>query len=301
MGKEIRKWWRNCFAPRDETWSQDSEIIAVDKAEDELGRLDAETVKIRNLIGRLELCHHKAERHVELIIRAIGQGKVEKEPGKRPIGEIHPREALTELIIGSLKAWINNEHFDVPPFGIGGIAVEDIFGFLGDHTPLKVWQVQQVCAKLRAFLDPDFRYFEMVEYPKPYAEHAHYRGATINTVISDKVDGERAKLTLASAIDHLQPCNWNFPSNLITVLRAIGGDLTPETPFAAHSRNMNLASSYPRLKSLVTTLRGYLDDEKPSDEADRDIFATLGKKTPVKHWLIASLAKTLSLQLGLDA
>lgn len=299
MAREQRKWWCNCFGPIDWTWPEDKEVAAIDATEDKLGKLDVQTIKIRNLISRLELCHHKAERHVELIIRAIGEGKVVKEPGSRPIGEIHPREALTERVIGSLTAWVNEEQYDAPPFDIGGIAVEDLFGFIGERTPLKAWQVRQVCAKLRSFLDPEFRYYEMVEYPDKYEEHAHYRGATINTVIKDEVGGEEVKLTLASAIDHLQPCNWNFPSNLIIVLKAIGGDLEPENPFAAHSRNLPLSPSYPRLKKVVDLLQAYLVDKKPSQDTEQ-IAAVLGEKTPVKEWLVASLAKTLSLQLGFD-
>ncbi|MBD3287064.1 hypothetical protein GF359_10415 [candidate division WOR-3 bacterium] len=295
MSMEKRKWWRNCFGYRDEKWPEDAEVDAIDKLEDKLGKLDDDTVEIRNLIGRIELCHHKAERHVELIIRAIGEGKTLKKPGSRPVGEIHPREALTELVIGSLTAWVNEEHFDVPPFGIGGISVEDLFNFIGESTPLKVWQVRQVCAKLRSFLDPEFRYYEMVDYPDRYEEKAHYRGATINTVITDKVGGEVVKLTLASAIDHLQPCNWNFPSNLIVVLRAIGGDLNPENPFASHARNLALSPAYPRFKYVVDDLKAYLVGERLTST----IYTILGSKTPVKEWLVASLEKTLRLQLGI--
>ena len=299
MSIEIRKWWRNCFGPYDQSWPEDKEVAAIDEAEDKLGQLDEETVKIRNLIGRLELCHHKAERHVELIIKAIGEGRTDKTPGQRPVGEIHPREALTELVIGCLTAWINEENYDVPPFGIGGMSVEDLFSFLGEPTPLKVWQVERVCDKLHSFLDPEFRYYEMVEHPEHYAEYAHYRGATINTVIRDAVDGEPAKLTLASAIDHFQPCNWNFPSNLIVVLRAIGGDLNPKNPFAAHSRNLSIAPSYQRLKTVVDVLQAYLIGKDIAKDEASDVIDILGVKNPIKEWLVASLEKTLRLQMGL--
>jgi len=35
--------------------------------------------RIRGLISDLELCHHKAARRVELIIRAIGEGRTSKD------------------------------------------------------------------------------------------------------------------------------------------------------------------------------------------------------------------------------
>ena len=290
---ELRKWWRNCAGESDE------EIAAIDKLEDDIAPLGDETKHIRSLISQLEMCHHKVERHVELIIQAIGEGKADKTPGKRPIGEIHPREALTELVIGSLTAWINEEPYDVPAFGIGGIAVDDLFSFLGDRTPLKVWQVQQVCDKLRSFLDPEFRYYEMVEHPKQYADYAHYRGATINTVIHDTVDGEEAKLTLASAIDHLQPCNWNFPENLVIMLKAIGGDLYPKVPFAAHKRNVELNPIRKRIEIVSNTLRAFCEGQDTSQATALNILRTLGEKTPTKHWLAASLDKTIRLQMGL--
>lgn len=291
MSTELSKWWRNCAG------ESDDEIAAIDKLEDEISPLDDNTKRIRELISKLEVCHHKAQRHIEIIIDAIGRGKTNKGPGERPLGSIHPREALTELVIGSLKAWKNNEHYDVPPFGIGGMSVEDLFGFLGKKTPLKVWQVERVCDKLHSFLDPEFRYYEMVEHPEKYAENAHYRGATINTVISDRVDGEAAKLTLASAIDHLQPCNWNFPENLVIVLRAIGGDLRPQVSFAAHCRNVSQSPVKDYIKNASTILRAYCTGE--SKGVSREIIKKLGKKNPKKHWLAASLEKTIRMQMGL--
>jgi hypothetical protein len=139
----------------------------------------------------------------------------------------------------------------------------------------------------------------MVEHPKQYADHAHYRGASINTVIHDTVGGEKAKLTLASAIDHLQACNWNFPENLVIVLKAIGGDLHPKVPFAAHKRNVELNPIRKRIEIVSNTLRAFCKGQDTSQATDLNILQTLGEKTPVKHWLAASLGKTIRLQMGL--
>ena len=78
-------WWNNCAIEADE------EIVAIDGMEDKLHPLDKETIQIRKLITSLELCHHKAERWVELILESIASGKASRGPvGTRLSGKRHP-------------------------------------------------------------------------------------------------------------------------------------------------------------------------------------------------------------------
>lgn len=88
MTTHCRLWWRNCAL------HPDSEIMAIDEMEDRIAPVGASVSKIRDLISSLELCHHKAERWVEEIIRAIGVGESTKGLGTRSPGQQHPSETV---------------------------------------------------------------------------------------------------------------------------------------------------------------------------------------------------------------
>jgi hypothetical protein len=201
---------------------------------------------------------------------------------------------------------------------VGGIPGAELVGHVGERTPLKEWQVGRIVDKVReyvvwprAYEDPTFRYvgieecgtdYQSVkaeECPEHYREHADFWNAAMRAIIHDTVDGEPAEISLAAAIDHLQPCNWNFLGNLVLVLRAIGGDLFPMTPFAAHARNIKLTPIRDRMKVVSTSLRAFCENKGAGDGVDTGILRVLGEKTPVKQWLAASLEKTLRLQLDL--
>ena len=90
MTTPCRSWWRNCAL------HADSEILAIDRMEDHIAPIDLNVAKIRELISSLELCHHKAERWVENIIKAIGAGETGKGLGTRPPGQQHTARAEGE-------------------------------------------------------------------------------------------------------------------------------------------------------------------------------------------------------------
>ncbi|MHC4229141.1 MAG: hypothetical protein ACYSW0_17070, partial [Planctomycetota bacterium] len=52
-----------------------------------------------------------------------------------------------------------------------------------------------------------------------------------------------------------------------------------------------------RIRVISTTLGAFWKGEKPTDDTDADILASLGQATPAKRWLAASLDKTIRLQL----
>ena len=88
MTTSCRPCWRNCAV------EADSEILDIDRMENGIAPIKPNIAKIRELITSLELCHHKAERWVENIIKAIGSGETRKGLGTRPPGEQHPTEEV---------------------------------------------------------------------------------------------------------------------------------------------------------------------------------------------------------------
>ncbi len=305
-------WWENC--PN----QPDDETRAIDALEDSIGPLDDDTKRIRRLIRSLESCHHKAARWVELIIEAIGAGSTTKGPGKRPPGQTHKMERVWHYAIAALEAWRAGSPADSIDLDVGGVPAGELVALIGERTPLREWQVGRVVSKIREFdayprvhRDAIFRHVGLVEAgteyesiivdqcPDYYKEHAEFWKATAQTVIHDTVDEEPATISLAEAIDHLWPCHWDFLGNLKIVLGAIGGDLHPERPYAACARNIKRAPIRGGMCVIADTLRAFCGDEPGADGIDEAILGTLGKKTPVKHWLAASFEKTLRLHLDL--
>jgi len=313
MAGEKRGWWNNCDVP-----DGDEEVAAIDAIEDSIAPLDDETKTIRRLIACLESCHHKAARWAELIIEAIGSGRTTKGEGTRPPGKREPIEQVWQNCAAALAAWRAGCPAEAIGLDVGGIPARELIAHVGERTPLKEWQVGRIVDKVReyvvwprAYADPTFRYVgieecgtgyqsaKAEECPQQYADHADFWNATIRAIIHDTVDGEPAEISLAAAIDHLQPCNWNFLQNLAIVLKAVGGDLLPERPFAAHARNIRLTPIRDRMKLVADTLRAFCQGRVGGEGVDSDVLRVLGEKTPVRHWLAASFEKTLRLQLGL--
>jgi hypothetical protein len=130
-----------------------------------------------------------------------------------------------------------------------------------------------------------------------YKDSLNFVKKTVETVIHDTVDGREAKISLAMAIDMLEPCNWDFVGSVVTILKAIGGDLHPARPYACHQRNIELSPLRDRLRIISNTLRAFWKTEGKTEVIDEDILTSLGQITPVKCWLAASFDKTIRLQL----
>ena len=300
MSAEVRSWWENC------TKESDKEIRAIDAIEDRIAPLDDQTAKIRQRITSLELCHHKAERHVELIMKAIGSGDASKGSGRRPALQRQPvvscrqncpwedcYDSVWQHGYDALSAWSSGSLAEAMHLDVRGIPAGELVSSVGDPTPLKVWQGQRIMGKVRSFLNPSFRYVEIGEY----GEDSEFRSLTMQTIIHDTVDGQDAEVPLAAAIDNLCPCHWDFVGNLVIVLKAIGGDLFPEQPFAACGRNIKLTPIRDKMRRASNTLRAFWEERDTAQDVDAGILRILGARTPVKHWLAASLDKTIRLQL----
>lgn len=301
MGDDFRPCWQNCFLPDD----KDEELAAIDTMEDSLAPLDDETVRTRWLITRFESCYHEADKEAELIVRAIGSGQAPEESGERPPQRKQELQNARDI----LRAWCEDRLDEVRDTEVGPISADELAGFLGDRTALKIWQVQRVIDKVGQALDPSQKYHNMVlsvgEYGEPgaqpagehYKDHSDFLAQTMETVIHDTIDGRKTQISLAMAIDRLQPCNWNFVNNLVVILKAIGGDLHPDEFFACCERNVLLTPNAERLKIIADTLRAFCKGRETGKDIDDGILTALGPKTPLKCWLAASLDKTIRSQL----
>lgn len=295
MGDPCRSWWCNCAT------EADTEIEAIDRMEDALGPLDPALARVRGLIGNLELCHHKAARWIDNIVAAIAAGDTDKGLGTRPSGRWHEAEERWQSVCDELSAWCTGEPAKASPQ----------LTPLGERTPLKVWQVERVADKIRASIGwpkPATEYPWLLlnggEYeatyrsdcPEPYRDHEDLWLATVETKITDTVNGEEARLSLALAIDMLMPCHWRFEENVRLVLAAIGGELAPAAPFAACGRNLSLLPGRPRLERVCATL-GTFCGASAAGQVDEALLTALEEPTPARRWLAASLEKTIRLQL----
>lgn len=289
----LRRWWVNCASEADD------EILAIDNMEDSIVPLDASTVYIRQLIGCLECCHHKTERHVEIIIAAMGSGSTMKGQGRRDSDELSPRELEYQALLRILSSWQTGAVLHGES-RIGEYSESELCELLGDPTPLKTWQVQMVMEKIGRFLDPDMRWnraHAKVVDAEYVGEEAEFSDITKLMVIHDMKNGQPAGVTLATAIDMLTGCNWNFSQNISTILAAIGGEAHAQHPLALHDRNIRLNPARGRMQDICHTLSAFTEGQQATTAADVEIFRTLGPQTPVKRWLAASLAKTIRLQL----
>ncbi|MBW7989302.1 MAG: hypothetical protein FVQ84_04700 [Planctomycetes bacterium] len=298
-GVSARPCWRNCVA------EADGEILDIDKMEDSIAPLDDNTTKIRQLITAFELCYHEADKEAEYIAKAIGAGRYPERSNERPPQRKKELESCRQI----LSSWCENPAITDIDLDIGGISADELLSFIGLPSQLKIWQVERIIDKISEALDPSRLYHNIAlglgDYGEPDANPAgeHYKDnsaflqQTIETIIHDTVDGHQAEISLAMAIDLLMPCHWDFVGGVATILRAIGGDLNPATPYACCARNIKLSPLYDRLRTISNTLGSFWKSEEKAEKIDSDILASLGELTPVKRWLAASLDKTIRLHL----
>ena len=287
----------------------DAEVLDIDKMEDSIAPLDNDTTKIRQLISGFELCYHEADKEAEYIVKAIGAGRCPPRSDERPPQRKKELEDCWQI----LSSWCENPAVSGIDSELGGISADELLSYIGTPTPLKAWQVQRVLDKVIKALDRSRPYYNIVLDLGPYGEPGanpvgnHYKDnldfvkKTVDTVINDTVDGQKAKISLAMAIDMLEPCNWDFVGSVITILRAIGGELHPTRPYACHQRNLELSPLRDRLNTISNTLRAFWKTVGKTEDIDDDVLASLGKITPVKRWLAASSDKTIRLYLEVSS
>jgi hypothetical protein len=306
-----RECWANCGVEADE------EMRAIDRLEDELSPLPENVTRIRRLISTLELCHHKAERWVMNIIEAIGEGDTAKGLGTRSAGELHPAERDWINACTALSAWCAGHPASSLELTIGDQSASSLLSKLGQRSALKEWQVQRVIERIREFIgwprsmqhkDSVYVFLEAcgadwepprdAECPEHYRDHEDFWSQTIQTRIRDSVEGETSGISLAVAIDLMFPCNWNFVDNLDIVLSAIGGELHSARPLAVCARNLSHAPIRDRMRTISRTLQASLQNQRSENDVDVTLLEMLGDVAGPQKWLVASLDKTIRLQLG---
>ncbi len=296
--REPRLCWQNCSGTDDE------EVRLIDAMEDSLGPLDEQTIQIRRLITLFEACYHEADKEAEFIATAIGAGSCPPRSSERSPQRRRGLENAHQI----LSAWRDNPTIHGMDGDVGGIRAEELSGFIGEPNCLKIWQVARVVDRISHALDSHHPYHNLAlnvgEHGGPgtgnagehYSDSAAFLQHTRETIIYDTVDGRDSKISLAYAIDLLMPCGWDFVGSLVTIMKAIGGDLHPDRPVACCARNLGLSPLCGRLRMISNTLQTFWKGKR-KDNIDPQIQASLGTSTPVKRWLAASLDKTLRLHL----
>jgi len=170
--------------------------------------------------------------------------------------------------------------------------------------------VERIVDKISEALDPDYTYhylaLDLGDYGEPGAKPAgdHYKDNAVfleqtrETIIHDTADGHPSGVSLAYAVDLFMPCHWDYLGSLKIILKAIGGEFHPERPFACCMRNIYLSPLCEKLMIISNTLGAFWKGEKTNRNIDQKLLISLGKLTPVKHWLSASLDKTIRLHLS---
>lgn len=280
-------------------------MLKIDAMEDSLSPLDKHIAGIRGLITRFEACYHQADKEAERITKAIGAARCPRESKTRP----PKRKRELENTRRVLSQWCREPAVRGLNVRIGDVPADQLLNFIGQPTPLKTWQVQRVVDRVTAALDAGRPYHNLVldvgDYGEPgtakpgeyYKDQAAFLEQTRTTIIHDTVEGRQNSISLGLAIDLLMPCHWDFAGALTIILKAIGGDLNPQRPYACCSRNLQLSPLCDRLRTISNSLRAFWMSEAPSADTDRRVLALLGTPTSTKRWLAASLDKTIRLQL----
>ena len=143
MTTSCRSWWRNCAL------EADSEILDIDRMEDHIAPIDPKVSKIRELIGSLEMCHHKAEKwaidmlwtchwnfveNLQIVLEMIG-GNLKPE---RPFAacawniSLSPIRPRMEVVSNTLKVFCDNSASDKE-------IDRYVLSLLGEPTEEKKW------------------------------------------------------------------------------------------------------------------------------------------------------------------
>jgi hypothetical protein len=307
MSDNLQPCWLNCYGPDDKSFLKDKELIAIDAMEDSIAPLDDRTIAIRGIITRFEACYHEADKEAEYIIKSIAAGRCLEQSKERP----PERKKELQNTYRILSQWCNNPDIKGIDLDVGGVSADELLSLVGKANPLKIWQIERIVDRVGEALDPSRPYHRLAlnigDYGETgdlsagqyYKDNPNFLEQTKKTIIHDTVDGRKSKVSLAIAIDMLMPCHWDFVGAITIILKAIGGDTHPEKPFTCCARNIKLSPLCERLRIISNTLGAFWKDEKTTDNIDRDILVSLGEPTPVKHWLAASLDKTIRLHLSM--
>jgi len=301
-------WWHNIAN------EADREILAIDRMGEGIAPIAENVLKIRGLIGTLEMCHHKAERWVSNITEAISTGETTKGLGTRTAGQVHPAETVWMNAWAALSAWVAGCPASAVDRIVGSMPATQILAGIGKRSPLKEWQVQRAAERIRSLVywgwidegplgEYVWLYHDQTECPDRYKEHEDFWRETVETIPfrALKHGDKEEDFSLGLAIDLLWPCHWNFVENLQIVLNAIGGEADPDKQYATCAWNIVLSPIRPRMGTTCSTLRVFCGQAAANQDVDEDLLSQLGRPTQEKRWLVASLEKTIRSQLNLGS
>ncbi|MHC4193295.1 MAG: hypothetical protein ACYSP9_03855, partial [Planctomycetota bacterium] len=205
MRDKIRSYWRNCGALDDKSLIEDKELSGNDAMEDSVAPLDNNTVHIRGLITRFECCYHEADKEAEMIVKAIGSGQPPVESGERPAQRRRELQNSHDILSARCQGTSNR----CKALDVGGIRADELLSFIGEPSPLKIWQVERVIEKLKEALDKSHHYHYMAldidGYGQPievkaeeyYKDHLDFLNKTTAAMINYTLDGEKSQMSLA--------------------------------------------------------------------------------------------------------
>ncbi len=237
----------------------DPEWVQLVEFEIGLEPMSAECKQIRKCIASMEPCH---EHYLENVEAAVGMIGGMKAGHVLDCGEAcQQRREAARSYAEALEAWLER---DAPPPKADERSRE-VLDLLGERTPEKATLVEHVGRKLR--------------------DNAY-------SVYAD--EDEDFDLT-ESRIQHLEICNYNWRENLRIVLQEIaaGKRLFPWHTPEGYNAHGDCPDRVPQLRDVVAAVSAWADSR-----ADRagSWGKALGKATPEKRWLAASLCKHVRAQ-----
>ncbi len=254
-------WWSNAGAERDEEMTRIDALIGDPEA------LSDQLLRLRALIGALDLCHYRGVQRVERIIEVIGA--MDPETGTLDpdvcvmCDDIHRRQMLARMCELWLKQTpLREARAQLPGYGAD---VDEVYTRLGDFSPLKAWQVERLQLKIL-----DYGFADVVhghtEHHGPVEEHP------------------------------AGPCPWELEGRLLETLSAIGGG-SPGASDDDETCHVRYEENHSQVHEIADALDAFAWQQVDM-VGDYWVHATLGVYCPIKAWLAASLAKTIRAQTG---
>ncbi len=256
--------WRNIEVSLD-----DKEIIAINKMELTLGNVPKQAYQVRRLITRFEVCHFKYQRHYKHILESIAILLPVVEVDQIGINHLHSstwekdttgRSREGQMYVSALRLWLKEDSQNKDIETQGTFKLRQrVKEWLGNKNKKKEKLIQMLLARL---------FWQPVE---------EYR--------SGGMLGE-----LERQIEATDICNYAFPQNLNQLIQAIG--------------KLEPIKAYDGCGTFNAGIYSYLNKEfkelcKWLGEATPNVELGLGEKGPVKVWLVASLAKTIKVDIHL--
>lgn len=279
----------------------DDEIRAIDELEDSFAAIPSEAIYIRKLISSLECCHFKARKRIEHIINAIKIGATYKGPGMR-MEEENTTELEWQKTAEALYEWADGL---LPDITHERDWLEPLSSL---HKPsdLQKWQVRRVADRIAQYVDPKIHYYNISEDAlqyrnsgfgndrRPHTDNRAFVSATNDMQLICQTEN----ISLAKAIDLLEPCNWNYKVNLRIILSTIAGDTSVKSTYTQCRRDLHLCPIFSFGQELCAQLRAYTNGQYLSNVEKEEHLARFGSATQIRVWLAASLEKTLRCQLA---